>query len=446
MLGQLLLPELRELLQLKDADGLREFFDALHPATSAEVLDHVSPSEVWTALAGAPLERQAEVFGYFEPARQMVLVENVDRAQLSKLIETMAPDDRVDLLREMDPDHVDALLPLMAQAERNDIRRLLSYPDGSAGSIMTTDYASLPEHITVAEALDQLRRQAPDRETIYYIYILDDDRKLDGFVTLRTLILARPNAKLDDIMERDVFAVRVDDDQEKVAQVMAKYDFLAIPVTDNQNRLVGIITHDDVMDVLQEEATEDVYRAGAMSPLEDSYLATPLRQILWKRGVWLVGLLATGFVSAAVLKHFRPNATEAEWAVAFLPLVLASGGNSGSQSATLVIRALTIETLTRADCVRLLGRELLMATMLGVALMLEAFLLAMSLEHPSKAMVVAMTVFMLVWMGSMAGTLLPLAFKKLGMDPAMMSNPLIAALVDISGGVIYYSVAKQIVG
>ena len=446
MLGQLLLPELRELTQLNDAAGLREFFEALHPATSSEVLNHVTPKEVWVALANAPLERQAEVFGYFEPARQMVLVENVDRAQLSKLIETMAPDDRVDLLKEMDPDHVDALLPLMAQAERNDIRRLLSYPDGSAGSIMTTDYASLPEHITVAEALDQLRRQAPDRETIYYIYILDDDRKLDGFVTLRTLILARPNAKLDEIMERDVFAVRVDDDQEKVAQVMAKYDFLAIPVTDNQNRLVGIITHDDVMDVLQEEATEDVYRAGAMSPLEDSYLATPLAQIVWKRGVWLVGLLATGFVSAAVLKHFRPNATEAEWAVAFLPLVLASGGNSGSQSATLVIRALTIETLTRADCFRLLGRELLMATMLGLALMIEAFLLAMLLEHPSKAMVVSMTVFMLVWMGSMAGTLLPLAFKKVGMDPAMMSNPLIAALVDISGGVIYYTIARLMIG
>ena len=298
----------------------------------------------------------------------------------------------------------------------------------------------------MAEALDQLRRQAPDRETIYYIYILDDDRKLDGFVTLRTLILARPTAKLDDIMERDVFAVRVDDDQEKVAQVMAKYDFLAIPVTDNQNRLVGIITHDDVIDVLQEEATEDVYRAGAMSPLEDSYLATPLTQIVWKRGVWLVGLLATGFLSATALKHFRPNATEAEWAVAFLPLVLASGGNSGSQSATLVIRALTLESLSRADCIRLLSRELLMATILGVALMIEAFLLAMFLEHPSKAMVVAMTVFMLVWMGSIAGTLLPLAFKKLGMDPAMMSNPLIAALVDISGGVIYYSVAKIVLG
>lgn len=446
MLGQLLLPELRELIQLNDAAGLREFLDALHPATSAEVLDNVTPSENWAVLASAPFEKQAEIFGYFEPARQMILVESVDRPHLSKLIEAMAPDDRVDLLKEMDPEHVDALLPLMAQAERNDIRRLLSYPDGSAGSIMTTDYASLPEQITVAEALDQLRRQAPDRETIYYVYILDDDRKLDGFVTLRTLILSRPSAKLDEIMERDVFAVRVDDDQEKVAQVMAKYDFLAIPVTDHQNRLVGIITHDDVIDVLQEEATEDVYRAGAVSPLEDSYLATPLRKVIWGRGVWLVGLLATGFVSAAVLKHFRPNATEAEWAVAFLPLVLASGGNSGSQSATLVIRALTIEALSRADCIRLLTRELLMATMLGLALMLEAFLLAMVLEHPSKAMVVAMTVFMLVWMGSMAGTLLPLAFKKLGMDPAMMSNPLIAALVDISGGVIYYSIARAVLG
>ena len=167
-----------------------------------------------------------------------------------------------------------------------------------------------------------------------------------------------------------------------------------------------------MIDVLQEEATEDVYRAGAMSPLEDSYLATPLTQIVWKRGVWLVGLLATGFLSATALKHFRPNATEAEWAVAFLPLVLASGGNSGSQSATLVIRALTLESLSRADCIRLLSRELLMATILGVALMIEAFLLAMFLEHPSKAMVVAMTVFMLVWMGSIAGTLLPLALDR----------------------------------
>jgi magnesium transporter len=446
MFGQLLLPELRELIQLNDTAGMREFLDALHPATSAEVLENLSPADVWTVLGAAPLERQAEVFGYFDPTRQVQLVKSIDRPRLSRLIETMAPDDRVSLLKGMDPDQVELLLPLMAQAERNDIRRLLSYPDGSAGSIMTTDYASLPEHITVAEALDQLRRQAPDRETIYYIYILDEDRKLDGFVTLRTLILARPNAKLDDIMERDVFAVRVDDDQELVAQQMAKYDFLAIPVVDQQNRLVGIITHDDVIDVLQEEATEDVYRAGAVSPLEDSYLATPLRKIIWGRGVWLVGLLATGFVSAAVLKHFRPGATEAEWAVAFLPLVLASGGNSGSQSATLVIRALTIERLSRADCIRLLGRELLMATMLGVALMLEALLLAMFLEHPSKAMVVAMTVFMLVWMGSMAGALLPLAFKKLGMDPAMMSNPLIAALVDITGGVIYYSVARAIVG
>ncbi len=445
MFGQLLLPELRELIQLNDQAGMREFLEALHPAASSEVLEHVAPPEAWTVLANAPFERQAEVFGYFHPSLQMTLVENVDRGHLSKLIETMAHDDRADLLERMDPEHVEALLPLMAQAERNDIRRLLSYPDGSAGSIMTTDYASLPENITVSEALEQLRRQAPDRETIYYVYILEDDRKLDGFITLRQLILAKPNALLADIMERDVFAVRVDDDQEKVAQEMAKFDFLAIPVVDNQNRLVGIITHDDVIDVLQEEATEDVYRAGGMSPLEDSYLDSPLKTIVWKRGVWLVGLLATGFVSATMLKHFRPNAEQIEWMMVFLPLVLASGGNSGSQSATLVIRAINMETLTRSESRRLLFREVFMATALGSVLMLEAFLLAMFLEHPSKAMVVGLTVFMLVWMGAVAGALLPLLFKRLGMDPAMMSNPLIAAIVDITGGVIYFSVARMII-
>ncbi len=445
MFGQLLLPELRELIQLNDQAGMREFLEALHPANSAEVLEHVSPPEAWTVLANAPFERQAEIFGYFAPTLQVELVENVDRGHLSKLIETMAHDDRADLLERLGPEQVEALLPLMAQAERNDIRRLLSYPEGSAGSIMTTDYASLPENITVAEALDRLRRQAPDRETIYYVYILDDDRKLDGFITLRQLILARPASQLADIMGRDVFAVRVDDDQEKVAQEMAKYDFLALPVVDNQNRLVGIITYDDVIDVLQDEATEDVYRAGAMSPLEDSYLESPLKTILWKRGIWLVGLLATGFLSATVLKHFRPSAEQIEWMMVFLPLVLASGGNSGSQSATLVIRAINMESLSRLESRKLLFRELFMATALGGVLMLEAFLLAMFLEHPSKAMVVGLTVFLLVWMGAVAGALLPLLFKRLGMDPAMMSNPLIAAFVDVTGGVIYFNIARLII-
>ncbi len=445
MFGQLLLPELRELLQLDDKDGLREFLDALHPAASAEVLENVTPAEVWQVLANGSFEKQADVFGYFDPKLQMKLVENVERSHLSKLIETMAPDDRVDLLERMDPEHVDALLPLMAQAERNDIRRLLSYPDGSAGSIMTTDYASLPETITAAEAIEQLRRQAPDRETIYYVYILDDNRRLDGFITLRTLILARPNALLSDIMERDIFAVRVDDDQEIVAQKMAKYDFLAMPVMDGQNRLVGIITHDDVIDVLQEEADEDAYRAGAIQPLDDSYLATPLKSIIWKRGIWLVGLLATGFLSATVLKHVRPGAEQIEWMMVFLPLVLASGGNSGAQSATLVIRALNMESLTSAESRLLLIREVVMATTLGTVLMLEAFLLAVLLEHSSRAMVVGITVFFLVWVGSIAGAILPLIFKRLGMDPAMMSNPLIAALVDITGGVIYFNVATLII-
>ena len=197
--------------------------------------------------------------------------------------------------------------------------------------------------------------------------------------------------------------------------------------------------------MLQEEAAEDVYRAGAVSPLEDSYLASPLQDIIWKRGVWLVGLLATGFLSATVLKHFRPDAAQVEWMMVFLPLVLASGGNSGSQSATLVIRALHVEMLSPAESRRLIARELLMAATLGFALMIEAFLLARLMENTHRAAVVSLTVFMLVFMGAVSGALLPLVFKRVGMDPAMMSNPLIAALVDITGGVIYFNIAILLV-
>src|SRR5690606_24847522 len=197
------------------------------------------------------------IFQFLPLSYQIALVDSIDRQSLSRLIEEMPPDDRVDLLERMDQDEVEKLLPLVAQAERADIRKLLSYPEESAGSIMTTEYAWLPADITVQEAINRLRLQAPSRETIYYVYITDADRHLIGFLSLRHLIAARPSTKLSDVMERDVISVRVDDDQEYVAGEIAKYDFIAIPVVDNQNKLVGIVTHDDAADVLQEEATED---------------------------------------------------------------------------------------------------------------------------------------------------------------------------------------------
>jgi magnesium transporter len=331
-------------------------------------------------------------------------------------------------------------LPLIAQAERSDIRKLLSYPEDSAGAIMTTEYASLPENITVREALDRLRKQAPDSETIYYIYVLDEGRRVQGFVSLRQLILAKPDTKLADLITRDVITVRVDQDREIAAQELARFDFIALPVVDNQNRLVGIVTHDDVLDVLQEEATEDVQRLGAVEPLEGSYLDTPLLTLTWKRGIWLVLLLFAALATAGVLKGYERVSAEFDWMILFIPLVLASGGNAGSQSATLVIRMVALGQTTAQGTLKVAVRELMLASILGGGLSLLGFVIALPLVEVQHAAVVAGTVFLVVVMGTVTGAMLPLAFKRLGMDPALMSNPLIAALVDVLGVIIYYNV------
>lgn len=443
MYNPLILPDVRQMLEEGDTQGLAEFCSVLHPAVTAEILEGLDADGVWKVLDNCSLERQVEIFEFMSLPQQVGLVENLDRQRFSHLLEAMSPDDRVDLLSRMDDDRVEALLPLVAQAERSDIRKLLSYPEDSAGAIMTTEYASLPEDITVREALERLRRQAPNRETIYYVYILEEGRRLHGFITLRDLILARPDAKLADIMQRDVIAVRVDDDQEEVAQQLAKYNFIAMPVVDYQNQLVGIVTHDDIMDVLQEEATEDTHRLGAVEPLQDSYLETRLHTVAWKRGIWLVFLGVVALMTAWVLEQYESVSERYTWLVWFIPLVLASGGNAGSQSATLIIRTIATEQLSSRKNVQMAWRELLVGVTLGLCLALVGLVAALTWFQRTavESSVVCLTVFLVVVMGTVAGAMLPLMFRRLGMDPALMSNPLIAALVDVLGVIIYYSVA-----
>ena len=446
MYRNLLLPDLKEMLEQHDAEGLREFCEALYPAVAAEVLEDIEPAQAWEVLSHCSVERQAEIFEFMELPLQVALVDVIDRKPLSKLIEVMSPDDRVDLLGRMDPEHVENLLPLIAQAERSDIRKLLSYPEDSAGAVMTTEYASLTEGITVQDALQRLRVQAPDRETIYYIYVLDEGRRLQGVVTLRELILARPGSSIDQITKKDVISVRVDDDQEFVAQELGRYAFLAIPVVDNQHQLVGIVTHDDVIQVMQEEASEDAHRLGAVEPLEDSYISSKVREIVWKRGVWLVPLMGAAFVTASVLERYEDLLAVWIWMSPFLPLVMASGGNAGSQSATLIIRAIAAEKLDAGDLRHLLFRELFVAVGLASALMLLAALGASCFVSPHQALVISSTVFTVVFLGAITGTILPMLLQKAGVDPAMMSNPLIASIVDVMGVIIYFTMAMWIMG
>jgi len=427
-----------------DEQGLREFCDALIPAVAAEVLEGLEPKQTWEVLSYSPPKLQAEIFAYFSLPVQVAMVDSIEPERLSRVIEEMSADDRVDLLERMDPEHVDRLLRYVAQAERADIRKLLSYPEYSAGSIMTTEYASLPSDITVHEALERLRLQAPTRETIYYIYIIDEVRHLIGFLTLRQLIQAKPSDRVSDIMQKEVISVRVDDDQELVANEIARYSFLAIPVVDHQNRLVGIVTHDDAAEVLQEEATEDAYLAGGVHPLDDGYLNTPFFALTWNRGIWLVILLGAASLTAQVMQFFEQDASTA-WMVLFLPMVLASGGNAGSQSATLVIRALALDE-TEGKVRWIAWRECRIGLLQGMVLAALSLPVARMMVGLQPALVVSLTIWLVVTSGTLAGAMLPLALKRLGMDPALMSNPLIAALSDMLGVVVYFNMARFLVG
>jgi magnesium transporter len=438
----ILIPELRVMLAEGDAAGLREVAAELHPATVAEFSEGLDDRELWQMLEALPVERQAEIFPYYSMPRQVELVKAGDRAHLGPLIEWMASDNRDDLLRELAPELVEEILPLVAKAERHDIRMLLSCPEGSAGSLMTTEYASLPAEVTAGEAITRLRSQAPDSESIYYIYVLDAERRLLGFVSLRDLILARPTAMVADLMQRDPIAVRVEEPRERVVEKLARFDFIAIPVVDDRNRLVGIVTHDDVLDAVRQEATDDAQRIAAIQPLGESYLEAALVSMTWKRGVWLAILFATAAVTAMVLANWQsPHA----WLVAFIPLVIASGGNSGNQSATLVITALSTGDCRLSDWPRILRREFALGLLLGGLLAIPGYLLALAYAPTAAAAaVIPVTILGVVLMGTLVGSALPLLFRSLGLDPALMSNPFVSAIVDIVGLVLYMSVALAV--
>jgi len=449
MLNPLLLPELREMLAEGDVAGLRDVTTELHPATIAEFLEGLTNEETWQVLDHATIERQAEIFGYFPIEKQVEMVEGIGKDRMSRLLEEMPPDNRVDLLKRLEPELVESLLPLVAKAERHDIRLLLSCPEHSAGSIMTTEYASLPEDITVAEALNRLRTQAPHSETIYYIYVLDVDRHLLGTVSLHELILAKPNTPVRDLMQRDVISVRVDEDQEEVAKKMARYDFIAMPVVDPENHLVGIVTHDDVIDVVVEEATEDALRMGGVGTIVEHYLDAPFVRVWWKRSVWLSCLFVAELFTFTALAHFE-HAIQALVALAlFVPLCISTGGNSGSQAATLITRAMALGHIRQSDWWRVLRHELLMGLALGLTLgaigFLRAALTPQTVLGPVDpwrlALVISQAVMAICLWGTLVGAMLPLLFKRLGIDPGYASSPFVATFVDVTGIVIYFTIA-----
>lgn len=451
MTNVLLLPELRSMLAEEDHEGLTTLMTELHPATVADWTEGLTVEETWRVFNHAGIDRQAQVFEFFPIQKQVDMATGAGRERMSRMIEAMAHDERVVLLKRLDPEVVESLLPLVAKADRQDIRTLLSYPEHSAGSVMTTEYATLTTDLTVSEAISRLRLQATSAETIYYVYVVDSERHLVGMVSLHDLILARPTARIDSIMQREVISVPVDADQEDVAQTMARYDFLALPVVDAENRIVGIVTHDDVIDVVVQEATEDALRMGGVGTMVEHYLEAPFVTLWRKRSGWLSLLFVAEMFTFSALAHFQTAIQKILALSLFVPLCISTGGNSGSQAATLITRAMALRQIRLADWLRVIRHELLMGLALGLTLGAIGFLRVQI--TPAKwlelggsdqlmlAFVIAQAVAAICLWGTLVGSTLPLVFSRLGFDPGYASSPFVATFVDVTGIVIYFSIA-----
>jgi magnesium transporter len=391
-------------------------------------------------------DRALEVFELLDPSVQQELLDGMREANVRQLFEDLDPDDRARLTEEMPAKVARRLLAGLSPNERRLTATLLGYPEDSAGRLMSPEVASLRAGITAADALERLRRIGESAETIYALPVTDDHRRLVGMLGLRDLVLAPPETRVGDLMDTDVFSARVDSDQEEVARLMREADLLAIPIVDSEDRLVGIVTVDDAMEVLEEEDTEDLARAGGAEPLGRPYLSTSILQLGRSRVVWLVVFLVAGFVTVNVLAAFRQSLDAVVTLAFFVPLVIGTAGSTGAQSATTITRAIAVGEVRLEDLGRVALREASTGIALGAALGIIAFGPIAVLWDPELAAVVSTTLITVCTLAALIGSTLPLAAKRVGADPAVMSVPLITALVDASGLVVYFLIARAILG
>lgn len=436
---------LQEALQEGDTRALREALEEVHPQDLLALWDELEGEHRYVVLTLLPKAKAAEVLSHLSPEEQAEYLKTLPPWRLKEILEELSLDDLADALqavRKEDPAYFERLKDFLDPKTRAEVEALARYEEDEAGGLMTPEYVAVREGMTVEEVLRFLRRAAPDAETIYYIYVVDEEGRLKGVLSLRDLIVADPKTRVREILNPKVVYVRTDTDQEEVARLMADYDFTVLPVVDEEGRLVGIVTVDDVLDVLEAEATEDIHKLGAVDVPDLVYSeAGPVA--LWLARVrWLVILILTGMITSSILQGFE-SLLEAVTALAFyVPVLLGTGGNTGNQSATLIIRALATRDLDLKDWRRVLLKESLVGSLLGLTL---AFLLLGKVVldgHASLAPVVGLALFLLVLFANLVGAMLPVVLRRLGVDPALVSNPLVATLSDIFGLLIYLSVAR----
>lgn len=414
----------------------------------ASVLEELSGEELLPFFRILPKDKAADVFAYLPIDVQQNMIMLLSLGEAAGIIEKLSFDDAADLMDEMPANVVTRLLANTSPETRSTINALLKYPDSSAGSLMTTEYEALKEGLTVSQAIEKIRKDGIDKETINICYVLSAERKLRGTVTLRSLLLANPDALVGDIMSAHVVSVKTLDDQEDVARDFQRYDFSAMPVVDSENRLVGIITVDDIVDIMEQEATEDIQKMAAIRPTDMPYSRTGVLMLYRKRIPWLLLLMISATFTGMIISYFEEALGQMIVLTSFIPMLMDTGGNAGSQASVSVIRALSLEEIEFADLPKTMWKEIRVSILVGLTLAATNFVKLLLVDQVTVfiALVVCLTLVVTVFVAKLVGCTLPLIAKKIGFDPAVMASPFITTIVDALSLIIYFNFATLLLG
>lgn len=440
--------ELELLLETKQYTKLRQYLEELNDADIAGLMDQLSKEDMFRVFRILPKDLAADVFAYLDVDNQQVIITSLSDREAAHVINNLMADDAADLMEEMPASVVKRLLANASSETRRDINHLLQYPEDSAGSIMTVEYVDLKESLTVNQAIERIRKVGLDSETINICYVLDAQRKLVGTVALRYLLLSDPDEIIGDIMHENVIAINTLMDQEEVARQFKKYDFISMPVVDNENRLVGIITVDDIVDIMEEETTEDMEKMAAIVPSDKPYMKTGVWETYKKRIPWLLLLMVSATFTGAIISSFQDALKVCAVLMAFVPMLMDTGGNAGGQASVTVIRGLSLGEIAYRDVPRVVWKEIRVALACGATLAAANFLKLLIFDRVgvTVAIVVCATLIAAVMMAMLVGCLLPIGAKRLGFDPAVMASPFITTIVDALSLLVYFGVAKAIMG
>ena len=444
---QLVKDQLEMMLENGNLEGAKSLLVPVKPVDIAEAIENLPESMQVIAFRLLSKAEAIDVYEHLDSSVQQALLEEFKRQEVIEIVDQMSPDDRARLFDELPAKVVRRLLAQMSAKERQSTALLLGYQEDTAGRIMTPEYISLKDNLTVEQALQRIRTLANASEIIYYIYVTDASRHLTGIVSLRDLVLASPETYLSEIVTREVVSAYTDTDQEEVARLIQRYDLLAIPVVDREQRLVGVVTVDDVMDILEQETTEDIYTLGGVQSDGDNYFQTNLLAVARKRVVWLFVLLLTNTVTGSIIQSQEAILQQVVTLAAFIPLLTGTGGNVGAQSSTVIIRGLNTDEIRSLGVGYVIFREAIAGALLGTILGSVATVWSFWLQgNLMVSVAVGISLVAIALLASIAGSALPFLFRTLGLDPALMSAPFITTAVDVLGVLIYFNIARVVLG